>query len=685
MTSGRNLGAIVTARFGQAAVIRTYGGEPTVFFVSNGSPAVFQEFELHTGKLLFRHAIEESDCCWAICVSDEGLVYFSAAGDGSLFRYDPVSRLVEKVGHNPSDDWVWQLGYREGRVYGGTYPGCSMFAYDEETGQFRDYGTVMPGQQYVRGFAVSEEWLYAGIGSSKGVVRIHRETGEREELALADVSGRSGFVDRLWVAGGQLFVSCDFAQVHVYRLPTLEKLGAFVSDGMLSEPADADGDYLYFKAGGKLRRWRLSACRVEDTGIDSLPEGRVKTMTWLHPEGAVERAGERVDGRTGERADEQASVSDTAQTSSVGAERGEAEGLQLALVTVYGEVALIGLTGKQVASYRLPIEEQPIEIQSLETGPDGLLYIGGYHRGLAIYHPDENRVVKLIETFPQTEAIGFCMGQVYMGTYTKAKMYRYDPVHPVDFGMHKGANPEWIGDIGHNQDRPFTLASGDGKLFAGTIPDYGQRGGALAEFHPLARTWKIYPDVVEDHSIIGLAYKDGLLFGGTSLWGGLGSEPADGPAKLFIWDVAKGRKIAEFVPDIPELDMPPRMIGELSIGPEGNLWGVIDGTLFVMNPAACKLIKSKVIIPSAYRYSKWRPIFLRWGPDGLLYTTLGRKLIVVHPETLVFVELSDMIVGNMTLDRKGRIYVAQGAELVAIDPPEGIFGQLDDRIIRPVN
>ncbi|MNI32790.1 hypothetical protein D3C73_867120 [compost metagenome] len=347
---------------------------------------------------------------------------------------------------------------------------------------------------------------------------------------------------------------------------------------------------------------------------------------------------------------------------------------QLALVTGNADVALIELTNGKVVTSRLPIEAQAIEIQSLETGPDGNLYMGGYHRGLTIYNPNENKVELSIELFPQTEGISFCQGHVYFGTYTKAKIFRYDPQSPVDFGMSPKHNPGWIGDIGYSQDRPFSMTTGEGKVFMGMIPDYGLQGGALAVFEPKDQTWAVYPDVMKGHSILGLAYKEGLLYGGSSLWGGLGSPPAEGPAKLFIWDVALGCKVAEFALDIPEMDMPPEMIGELSIGPDGNLWGAIDGTLFVMDTTTRQIIKSKVIVPSAYAFSKWRPIFLRWGPDGLLYTTLGRRLIVVQPSTLDTITLNDIIVGNITLDHQGRLYAAQGSELYRLDLPDHLFG-----------
>src|SRR5690606_21247178 len=107
-------------------------------------------------------------------------------------------------------------------------------------------------------------------------------------------------------------------------------------------------------------------------------------------------------------------------------------------------------------------------------------------------------------------------------------------------------------------------------------------------------------------------------------------------AKIFVWDVEKGAKIAEFTPEIPKIDATPQIIGGLSFGPDGLLWGAIKGTIFALNPETYKVVKSRVIYPSNYRAHVWIPIYLRWGDDGLLYTTLGSHITVIDPKTLAY-------------------------------------------------
>jgi hypothetical protein len=641
---------MIQSRFGQGAAIRFDRQRYTVCFVSNGVPAVFQEFDLVSGDLLFREPIPNTDCCWGMCSAENGDVYLSGINDGVLYRYS--SEGLQAMGSNPSDLWVWQLCNTNGKVFGGTYPGAKVFEYDIETGAFRDYGIVKEEQNYVRGITADEQWIYAGIGATKHVVRIDRTTGELEGLQLDEISGSQGFVDRLWVIEGYLFVSCNYTEMRVFRLDSLVHVGTFSFDNMLVKPNDRYPGKVYFKQGRELCYWDIAQECWSETGIRTLPEGRAKAMDWVHADGLPDSKNES-DG-----------IKDQVD--------GNGE-LALALVTVNAQVAIIRLEDNRVTVRSLEIEPQPILIHCLETGDDGKLYLGGYQRGFSLFDPDTDTIERTFELFPQPEGMTFLDGIAYFGTYTHAHMFRFDPHRPIDFGFKPEHNPGWTGELGHAQDRPFAMTRGGGRVFAGTVPDYGLRGGALAMYDPTVGIWEVYPNIVPEHSIQGVAYKDGLIYGGTSIWGGLGIAPAEGPARMFIWDVAKRRKVAEFVPDIPDMDMPPCMIGGLSAGPDGLIWGAIDGTLFAMDPSTTRIVKSRIFFPSEYKYSKYRPIYLRWGADGYLYTTLARRLIVVNPATLEYVQLSEEVVGVMTLDRYGRLYYAQGKELYRLSPPGNLF------------
>ncbi|MBA4493295.1 hypothetical protein ACFO25_06500 [Paenactinomyces guangxiensis] len=72
------------------------------------------------------------------------------------------------------------------------------------------------------------------------------------------------------------------------------------------------------------------------------------------------------------------------------------------------------------------------------------------------------------------------------------------------------------------------------------FPDY--LGRALTIFDPGSGQYDDYRNVVANQSVISLAYKDGFIYGGTSVSGGLGLKPAETEAKAVQMGYAKERK-----------------------------------------------------------------------------------------------------------------------------------------------
>ena len=421
----------------------------------------------------------------------------------------------------------------------------------------------------------------------------------------------------------------------VMDVETQEVLHTFQYSNMISEPSPYNPNLIYYKFGTKFYQYDMSTNQSSEINLSiPLPDTvRVKDMQWVELKSG-EKAGKKV----------------------------------LAMVTQYGEYILYDPTDQWLSFIELEIEPAPVRIQAIKTGMDGRIYLGGYQRGMSIYNPFTNKVDLNISSFPQPEGIGFLNDMAYYGTYVGAVMYRFDPTKPVLLNQ----NPEMVYDIKNEQDRPFAITSGNNKVFVGTVPDYGVLGGTLAIYDEATDTWSQYNNVVEDQSIIGLAYKDGLLYGSTTVWGGLGSEPTAKQAKIFIWDVDKNIKVDEFTLDIPGIDEVPRMIGEIAFGPDGLLWGIVDGTIFAINVDTKEIVKSKLIYPSLYNTSKWKAYDLRWSPDGMIYTTLSRKILVIDPETLQYKVIESGFVNDMTLGMDGSIYYAPeaGTTIARIAVPE---------------
>nr|WP_286672357.1 S-layer homology domain-containing protein [Cohnella hashimotonis] len=609
------------------------GGE--LYFAVSGStdnPASFYAVNAMNGDILFTQKVPGITHLYAIVQGSDGRIYFSGTNDGILYRYDPQEKKITNLGANPSDKWVWDLAASaDGKIYGSTTGSAKVFEYDIASGAFTDLGPIRvnDAQTYARGIAVTDRYVYVALGLPDAVVRLDRENGAQQEI-VTPYSGQARMGADVWVYGGKVLIRDERSSLIVIDEQSLEVEANLVFKQKVSPPSPTNPDYIYYKNDGSLYRYSLSGKQTEKIGgIPTLPMSVPSQIGWVTPDSGP-KAGKPV----------------------------------LAMLLEYTEYILIDPDDGWTQSKAMDIDTTGIEIQSIEIGDDGRVYTGGYVTAMSIYNPATGAVEHNAANFPQPEGIGFLNGKTYFGTYGGAVMYRYDPALPFQFGYTSDSNPGLAYDIGNAQDRPFALESGDDKLFVGTIPTYGYLGGSLTVYDDTTGEWKEFNNVIHNQSIIGMAYKDGKIYGGTSIWGGGGSTPTEEKAKIFVWDVQSEQVVKEATPVIPGIDVAPKMIGDLSFGPDGLLWTISSGTVFALDPNTLEVVKSKMIFPSNYvSNSTWRPYYIRWGDDGTLYTTLNRQLVAIQPSTLAWKVLDSGTISLMDRADDGTLYYAKGANM----------------------
>ncbi|MCY9665956.1 hypothetical protein M5X11_13435 [Paenibacillus alginolyticus] len=638
-----DLGDAVKIPLSQSAVYgKNASGENEQYIAVVGSPAVFYAVNAETGEQRFKQQLPGSDVVWAMTIGSDGNVYVSGTTNGILYRYLPDERRLESLGVNPSDKFVWDLkASYDGKIYGATYPNSKVFEYDIATAVFKDLGSMKPGQQYARGLGVTDDYVYVGIGTKAYVVRYDRRTGEKKDIAIP-TQGESGTISEIQVYRGKLFVNAG-SKLYVIDVATEQLLNTITYQSKISEPSPYQPNLIYYKLADTLYTYNMDTNETDKVeGAPPLPgDTAVKNHAWM-----TLTQGEKV-GRT-----------------------------VLVGMAAFTDSFFFDPTDNWYRLIYPKVESQGVAVNAMEAYGDQL-FLGGYQRGLSIFDLKTQQYTYTNKGFHQSEGIGSYGGKVIFGTYSGAKMYAYDPGQPLDYSEYGAGNPGLVLDIEEDQDRPFTMTEGEGKLFIGTFPSYGKLGGALTIMEKVSgddgtvtsTVYDVYRDIVPNQSIFGLAYKDGKVYGGTSPVGGLGITPTETVAKMFVFDVARREKIAEFTPVIPGLDGPPKLIGELTFGPDGLLWGAVDGTIFAMNPDTYEIVKSKVVYPTIYNSSKYRPFYLKWGQDGLLYTTLGRKLTVVDPATLQTKQLIEGTVNLLALGGDGSVYYTLGAKLYRLPVP----------------
>ena len=192
--------------------------------------------------------------------------------------------------------------------------------------------------------------------------------------------------------------------------------------------------------------------------------------------------------------------------------------------------------------HRTEIENPPIGIFSILPTSTGDIYCSA-HLGLSLsrVNPTSGRAEVLGLTYNGSGEIygsAEAGGNIYSIAYTHNVLTVYDPDRPWRPGPAEGDNPRNLGPMGDEQYRPVTgiLNGPRNRLYIGSMPDYGARGGALTVVNPSDNSHKSYRHLVPDHSILGLAAGPEHVYLGTSIIADGYIHPAEGNACFLIFD-----------------------------------------------------------------------------------------------------------------------------------------------------
>ena len=221
---------------------------------------------------------------------------------------------------------------------------------------------------------------------------------------------------------------------------------------------------------------------------------------------------------------------------------------QLIVFTRTGTLLRVDPVSKKKSAISCKLPAEPTDITSMALGPDGRIWTGGYlSGGNAAFDPDTGKSEQF-RGLSQAEAITTVGSTIYFGLYPGARLSLYDTSKPWNS---EAKNPRPFADLGpENQSRPMAMLGVDSlnKVFIGTVPEYGQLGGVLAVYDIEHDKLDVHHDIIAKQSIVSLAFDKGLIVGGSSIFGGLGQQPVEKEAKLFIWEPATNHKTFELVP-----------------------------------------------------------------------------------------------------------------------------------------
>ncbi|MEV6968663.1 PQQ-binding-like beta-propeller repeat protein [Hamadaea sp. NPDC051192] len=596
----------------------TAGDRAVAYGVQMGSPGVLSVVDPVTRELVDTAYLPDSSGAWGITQATDGTVYAGSYPNAHVYAYDPLTRTTTDLGA-PVPDQTVLYGLRpgaDGRIYGGTYPGAHVFSYSPSEG-FRDYGAMFPGEQYAVDVAVDpvRNVLWAAIGSHGHLVRLDLTTGEKRDILPAALRGDASYPYDINLAGGRLFVKRSKLEALVLDPDT----GVVVADGFVissrgTSPLAPDGRSVYFTSTSN-QLWRYDVQTDASgpvTGANGSP---------------VAAGGAGIGfGFLGDR-------------------------LYATIGNYAGQAFSYDPATKSSEQYRLPFPPQALDINSISAGPDGRIYTNLYINGnLSVLDPATGTPTNL-GRLGQADGFGWLNGKMYQGVYPYGGVLEYDPAKAYVFGT----NPRELFRLQPDgQNRPLAFASNGSKVYIGSTPDYGLWGGALTVYDTATGTRTTRKDIVADQGVIALAVAGDRLWAGTTIGGGGGTTPKATEAKVFTADLATGEKLAEFTP-VPGADS----ISSIVAGPDGLIWGLADGELFILDPATGAVVHRQDI-PG--RASGVQDELVVNPADEHVYASLDGNLLQIDPLSKQVRVLRDAETYRLTQDAQGDLWFRNGVK-----------------------
>lgn len=633
-----NLGQPITNFINMDAAFGRENGKEVVYTVVKGADdsTVFAIIDLLGAKVIRTIPMPGVTGAWAVKAATDGKVYAGTHYDGHLYQYTPGGDSLVDLGQLGEETHIWAMvAGADGKMYAGTYPNAHVFEYDPAANRVNDLGRVHPTEKYVHALAYDADRneLYAGVGgTTAGIVKIDLATGGTREILqqlLPQAYANYDFVYNMGYALGKLFVRLSKPDHLLVVDAATETVEYYDPNGLgmgsrilVTKPGD---DHTIYFGGGILRSYDTAT----KTFAVEFPDSQMRAFNFF-------------DGTFLQLNDPQW------------------PGYTFAGFSEKGKIMLFNEQTGTLSTSQVSDFGSPILIQSLHTGYDGNIYIGGYlgATGFTAYRPSDGTFTD-VQQFGQVESVASVNSKLYIGTYGNARIYEYDPTAPWT-----STNPRRVAElVGDGQDRPFALAGVDslGKLYIGSVPDYSSLSGALTVYDVASRQVQVHRDIVRNQGVVSLLYKDGFVYGGTTIFGGLGtSGPTETEGKLFVFDTTTNTKVFEIAP-VPGR----KAVSGLLAGPDGTIWGVAEDTIFKFDPQTRQVVYKEAKLG---RYGAgttvWVDAFLKLGADGNVYGTNRQKtFFMIRPDTMDFIKIKSAAGNYLTQDTYGNLYMANGADL----------------------
>jgi len=611
-------------------------GQPVLFSVPAGVDAHLNGINLITRELEVDVPMVGASGSWSQAVTTDGKVYVGPYTNGRLYQYDPSSTDLVDLGQAVAgEQYLYGLvAGKDGKVYAGTYPNAHVVEYDPVTEKFRDFGSLSTVQKYVRGLGYDSdrEQLYAGLFTPQpNLVRIDLASGEHEDVTPDGIPAGTGIAEVKYV-NGTIFFSVDTKMCALdpetgtlkqfTNGDTGEKVTwTLVVSRYLSEPRD--GVLYYTDGSARLCTLDLATLTFRVvTGPGGVPltpsTGSAMSLDWIT----------KPDGR---------------------------EVLTGVSGNYSGNVYEYDPAASSVEVWTAPFHWVPQTLIQLLTGPAGSPFAGkvfnnAYLNGSASVYDIATDTFTPAPRPGQVENWTWHEDKIWMGVYPTGSIKVWDPAQAGS-----ATNPRTLFSLKeeHAQIRPQAMVSTADRLYIGTAPDYGQTGGALTIMKYDDESYQVFRNIVADQTICAVVIDEApevaVGYGGSSITAGTGGDPVATEAKLFRFDPVTGEKTGEWAPVANAYS-----VNELSIGPDGRLWGLANGTLFIFDQETEEFVDTLLLLTGNSASNAGEMV---WHPNGHLYVTNQDRLWDIDPLAFSATQVISSRVSRARLGSDDKVYL----------------------------
>lgn len=484
-------------------------GKPKLVIATAGDTNQFQICDAATGRQEFVATTPSGKKITSNIVWDpsKGALFTGCGGELLTWSFtDP--RLISLGKVAPQATFVQGLDIDSaGRVWGGSYPDGITWNHDRRTGRFVSFSAFDGVTDYVQAIGIWKDTVFAGTGSvAPHIVSFPQGSPEKRTVIAFPGAGSTGFVHRIHVRGDKLFVFGEDKQ-NITRCVVYDPLsgrwGKELEDASRAM-ADSTGN----------TTWRIAQSSLIRTDTATMKDQVLCPVTMTTPR-SILVIGDRI--------------------FVAGNHDGDPVTAEFSITS-----------RKETRRVRPDVSKGSLGVQSLIGSDHGLLYFGAYQgKGLASLDPrtDIRWQSSGTEGISQIEHLmQYDTNRLYIGSYGSARLYSFDrnKISEGDsaFDLVATLRNPWM------QSRPFAWTAAGGKVLAGTVPEYGLRGGALVIIDPVKNELEtVLNKFIPEQSIVGLAGYGDIAYGTTSGRAGYGIDDYPGAACVFAYNARTERTL----------------------------------------------------------------------------------------------------------------------------------------------